>query len=138
MVHWREARQVRVLKALIGGLLIGGATAAFATHISGNPGVTHSQARSSQATETAEPRATPEAPSQTDQEHEQDDTRSGSDEQTLQGVMQSVRMESHRFVLLPDGQREIGTIAFDTKRPRSSKRMMPFPWSQGLMPSSRS
>lgn len=65
--------------ALIGGLLPGGA-AAFAAHISGNPDVTDLQARASEATETAEPRSTPEAPSQTDQDHKHDDIRIGSGE----------------------------------------------------------
>jgi hypothetical protein len=63
-----------------GGLLLGGAPAVFAAHISGNPDVTNLQARASEAPETAEPRATPEAPSQTDQDYEHDDISIGSGE----------------------------------------------------------
>lgn len=116
MVRWIRTRQLIIITAVVGALLIGGAGAVLAAQNYASPGAAHTQASSSDATGTTNPQATPEATSQHDPDRDQDDdSRSGSDGQTLSGVIQSVSMESHRFVLLPDGQQGTVTIAFGTK-----------------------
>lgn len=115
MIKWIRTRQVMVILALVGALLIGGATAVLAAQNYASPGAPHPQASSSEATGTPNPQATPEGTAQHDQDNDQDDTGTGSGEQTLQGVIQSVSMDTHHFVLLPDGQQATVTIAFDTK-----------------------
>lgn len=113
MVRWIRTRQLMIITAVVGALLIGGAGAVLAAQNYAGPGATRTQASASDATETTQ--VTPESTAQQDQDHDQDDTRSGSDERTVSGVIQAVSMDTHRFVLLPDGQQAAVTVAFDTK-----------------------
>lgn len=115
MMRWIRARQITIVIALVGALLLGGATAVLAAQNYASPGATHTQANRSEATGTTEPQATPESTSQRNQDGDQDDNSTGSDAQTLSGVIQSVSMDAHHLILLPNGQQETVTVAFDTR-----------------------
>lgn len=111
MLRWMQARQVTVVIALVGALLLGGATAVLAAQSDASPGATHRRAGSSNPTETARPHAT----SESNSEHDQDDNGTEQHGQTLLGVIQSVSIDAQSFVFLPDGQQKTLTIAFDPK-----------------------
>lgn len=120
MVRWMRTRHLLVITAVVGALLIGGAGAVLAAQNAATPGTTHPPASASDATGTPNTHATPSRAAQQDQDneqddHDQDDTSSGSGEHTVSGVIQSVNRDTHHLVLLPDGQQETVTIAFDTK-----------------------
>ena len=115
MMSWIRARQITVVIALVGALLVGGATAVLAAQNYTNPGATRPLSSPLASTGTAKPQRTPESTAGHDQDNDQDDNGTEGEEQTLSGVIQSVNMDMHSFVLLPDGKQETLTIAFDTK-----------------------